>query len=985
MRERILLIEDDQVLQDSINELLSIHGFDVVAFSNPEKALISFNESSFDLVLCDNRMPVMSGLEVLKHIRTQQPDRFIPFIMITAYDDRNTYRSAMLGGADDFINKPFKSAELIASVQKQIQKLNSWKDQLEAYANFPNENPNPVTRVNTKSEYQFSNPTFKLLYASLTQEERSFFDRFIFTGVKEAMKVAYNLSRQLELKSHLYNVTFSPQTDKAYTNIYFSDISVILKTEEKMKRQELFYKEILDNLPADLGVFTPEMRYAYVNPHGIKNPEIREWIIGKTDLDYIELRKPLRTDHIDRRAKAFQQAKNELKNVEWIDDYILPDGTIQYVQRTFHPVINEQGNVSMMIGYGTDITERQLAAEEVIQSRLRYKTLFDNNPQMAFIVNQNGKVLDVNNAACFQLGYSYIDLINSSVLNLFPAHYHKTVTKTIEMCFKESDKQHSWELIKHKKDGTLIHVFEVARTIQLTKESEPVLLVVCTDITEKKQNETLLQETSDLNKMLIEEMPVPVAVIKMGEFVNVNNSFSQLFGYSEKELKGKLLTELVEKSYCDLLTKKIEERYKSNIRVMECEVEVFSKNGQKSNVIISGTLFTNKGETYTLAAFNDITEIRIAQSRELEAESRSKTILNASLDAVILININGEVIEWNNQAHAIFGFSADEAKGKKLEQLIVPAGYSEQHRIGMEKYRKTGHGPALNKILELPAVHKDGHEIPVELFIVPIEIQGKTMFSAFIRNIEDRKKAENQLRALANELSQQNEDLKRFAYITSHDLRAPVINLNTLLDYYDYNNPASALNADLIERFKQSANRISETLNDLLEVTKIKDRTQALQKTNCNVAEIFDQCIRDNEEELRKAEAEIETSYDATSHLLFHKTVLNSVFTNFITNSIKYRSPDRKLKIQLSTSITDTAFYIRFADNGLGMDMDKLKNRLFSLYQRFHTHVDGKGLGLYLVKSQLEAAGAELDLNSKVDAGSEFIIKIPFITEQIPV
>jgi signal transduction histidine kinase len=300
-----------------------------------------------------------------------------------------------------------------------------------------------------------------------------------------------------------------------------------------------------------------------------------------------------------------------------------------------------------------------------------------------------------------------------------------------------------------------------------------------------------------------------------------------------------------------------------------------------------------------------------------------------------------------------------------------------KHLEGIEKYNKTKVGPALNKMLELPALHRDGHEFPVELFIVALEINGKEVFSAFIRNIEERKKSENNLKALAQELSKQNEDLKRFAYITSHDLRAPVINLNALLDYYDMDNPASDLNLELISKFKSSAERISDTLNDLLEVTRMKDRTQNEEKSICIVSEIFNNCVEDNRELIKGISAIIQQDFCIVNEIYFAKSVLNSVFTNLITNSVKYSSPKRRLEIKVSTRVIYGKYVISFSDNGLGMDMAKIKNRLFTLYQRFHNHVEGKGLGLYLVKSQLESLGGDLSVQSQENIGTEFTITLP--------
>jgi signal transduction histidine kinase len=255
--------------------------------------------------------------------------------------------------------------------------------------------------------------------------------------------------------------------------------------------------------------------------------------------------------------------------------------------------------------------------------------------------------------------------------------------------------------------------------------------------------------------------------------------------------------------------------------------------------------------------------------------------------------------------------------------------------------------------------------------------KGTDYILAVFGNITEIRSAEDNLRALAQELSKQNEDLKRFAYITSHDLRAPVINLNALLEYYDYEDPSSEINKELIVKFKQSAERISDTLNDLLEVTRIKDRTQSEIKDMCSISKIFYNCIQDNAEQIKKVEGTVTADFSQKDSIYFTKSVLNSTFTNLITNAIKYRSSERNLEITVTTETIGTNYIIRFTDNGLGMNTEKIKNRLFTLYQRFHSHVEGKGLGLYLVKSQLEALGGSLAVESEENKGTTFVISIP--------
>ncbi len=849
MRERILLIEPDKLQENEIVSELNNIGLIVEAAISLDPILESIKEHQIDLIVCDYHLFRSVGIEALKQIRLAQPNQYIPLILISSEENYQVYREVMQKGADDYILKPLKIQELIGSIKLHLRKFNFWKERLEMLASFPDENPNPVTRIEHVSlELTYSNPSFDNHFKNLNSEEQLKFENFLKSNCLKAIETEFTLNDTLELEGYTYSVSFSPQMRKGYTNVYFSDITLIKEAEDKVNKQEAFYKEILDNIPADLAVFSPSQIYLYVNHHGIKNKDIREWIIGKTDVDYIAYRNPTNTTFIEKRGKAFRDVINTSNDAIWLDEFKNVDGKDQYILRKFHPVKNDKNEVTLVIGYGLDISERVLAENELKRSRLRYKALFESNPQMVFIINRQGTVLDVNKAATVQLGYDFDELVGNSVLGVFPEQYHTAVTSTLKTCFDENDREHQWELIKHKKDGTLINVFEVARTIQINESEDYLLLVVCTDITEKKQNETLLKETSELNRKLLEQMPVPVAVMYKEKVIDVNLAFQELFKTDNHQIKFKSILDLVNDTDEGILNNAISKIYESKHTDLICEVMMKVNGKVKLNVMISGNLFSNKGTDYILAVFSNITEIRSAESN---------------------------------------------------------------------------------------------------------------------------------LRALAQELSKQNEDLKRFAYITSHDLRAPVINLNALLEYYDYEDPLSDINKELIVKFKQSAERISDTLNDLLEVTRIKDRTQSEIKDMCSISQIFYNCIQDNAEQIKKVEGLVLADFSQKDNIYFTKSVLNSTFTNLITNAIKYRSPERNLEIKVSTDTKGSNYLIRFTDNGLGMNMDKIKNRLFTLYQRFHSHVEGKGLGLYLVKSQLEALGANLEVESEENTGTTFIISIP--------
>jgi PAS domain S-box-containing protein len=164
---------------------------------------------------------------------------------------------------------------------------------------------------------------------------------------------------------------------------------------------------------------------------------------------------------------------------------------------------------------------------------------------------------------------------------------------------------------------------------------------------------------------------------------------------------------------------------------------------------------------------------RNAEAARQSAE-RIRLILDSSLDAVVSIDDAGLVTGWNPQAATSFGWSREEALGKDLADLIIPERHRAAHRRGLANFLTTGEGPLLNRRLELAAIRRDGTEIPIELTISPLSLPDRYEFSAFIRDITDRKATEEQIRHYATELERSNRELDQFAYSASHDLRSPL-------------------------------------------------------------------------------------------------------------------------------------------------------------------------------------------------------------------
>ncbi|MCC5937344.1 MAG: PAS domain-containing protein [Lunatimonas sp.] len=241
------------------------------------------------------------------------------------------------------------------------------------------------------------------------------------------------------------------------------------------------------------------------------------------------------------------------------------------------------------------------------------------------------------------------------------------------------------------------------------------------------------------------------------------------------------------------------------------------------------------------------------------------------------------------------------------------------------------------------------------------------------QNITNAKKLEAEREVLIKDLESHNEELLRFAYIVSHNLRAPIVNISLLLDLYNELDPSDPENQEVIENLKVSTNLLNATLQDLIEVVSIKK--QKIPKVEpINFHLLLNNIEKSLFNQLKESGIKIHKNLTALSEMNYVYAHLENFFMNFLTNSVKYKHPDRTPEVWIKTYKTDDYCVIEYRDNGIGLDLDRYGDRLFGLYQRFHNHVEGKGMGLYLVREQIRANDGKIETRSKVGEGLAFTI-----------
>ncbi len=245
-----------------------------------------------------------------------------------------------------------------------------------------------------------------------------------------------------------------------------------------------------------------------------------------------------------------------------------------------------------------------------------------------------------------------------------------------------------------------------------------------------------------------------------------------------------------------------------------------------------------------------------------------------------------------------------------------------------------------------------------------------------IRNIDDIKNKENELEKTLNELTSRYNEMMQFNYIVSHNLRSPVTNILGLTNLIKTPGMSDQEKGDILDFIVSAATKIDELIKDLNVILSMRSAMDKKREI-VHFVTIIKSISISLQHQIRSSKAKIETDFDDTLSIETIKSYLESIFYNITSNAIKYRSPKRNPIVKITIRDHDDHVLIRIKDNGIGIDVDKHKESLFGLYKRFETSVDGKGLGLHMTKTQVESLGGEILLDSTLDKGTTFTIKLP--------
>lgn len=335
-------------------------------------------------------------------------------------------------------------------------------------------------------------------------------------------------------------------------------------------------------------------------------------------------------------------------------------------------------------------------------------------------------------------------------------------------------------------------------------------------------------------------------------------------------------------------------------------------------------------------------------------------------DLVCVAGFDGYFKKVNPAVAQVLGYSYEELYARPISDFIYQ---EDKEKTANVRGELLGSTPLAH--FENRYVTKSGKIVWLSWTSQPIE-QSKVVF-AIAKNITQKKEQEEDRNALLANLTAINKDLRHIGHMTSHDLRSPVNNLLSIYELLDYSKITDKETLDILELFKMSCEDLQEKLNvyshELQQKHSLYIPTEevSLERLTKNVTKSISSFIKDTE-------ATIIGDFGELPKIKSNTTYLESIFLNLISNSIKYKRGGVKPIITISSQCKDDKVHLSFSDNGLGIDLDKVKDKIFGFQQTFHKHSDSRGIGLYLVYNHVNSLGGNIEVESTPGEGTTFQI-----------
>jgi PAS domain S-box-containing protein len=596
-----------------------------------------------------------------------------------------------------------------------------------------------------------------------------------------------------------------------------------------------------------------------------------------------------------------------------------------------------------------------------------YQSLIWQSSALISVLDKNGIYKFVSKSALQLVGYNPEELLGKTALE----YIHNDDLQAIRAAFLLLNSQKEVEAPAFRfrtKDGNW-RWMEAIITNSLEEEHIKGYVIDARDITLKRDAQETLEKSHSFYNSIYQYHPDSVFTLTPGGiFEQVNSNVCRILSYARQEIIGEHFSKFIAPSFSFDAIKALSKA--SNCESSSLEGKVVNRYGKVRT--LSFTIIPICSQNNVTAILGIAKDISAEKSAQKSLE-RLSLIASKAVSCVLITDAAGYT-EWvNSEFTRVTGYSMLEAMGKKPGELLQ--GAETDPATVQEMHKAIQRGEPVS--VEVLNYRRNGEKFWFYMDITPIyNDDGKvSQFFAIQYDITDRKEAEEKMLMLAGDLTRNNRELQQFNYIVSHNLRAPVANIVGLVSLLDNLNCNNGTFAKVLQKLKQTSTGLDTVIKDLDEILSLRNQKNERHHEDVCLKTICKEVVSSLQDRADTIRAKVHIAIPEDVCIHANRAYLYSIFHNLLSNSLKYHDRERPLEVNITYTPEAARHLITFQDNGTGIDMARFGNDMFKLYAKFEKKAEGRGIGLYMVKAQVEVLGGSIDVDSTPEVGTTFYIR----------